>query len=84
MRSNWLESRKSVEIDIKVRHLTNMGYTLIITELNKVDKKLAETLKGTPSAWTLAVRETYQRLGLPRRPKKAHSGGPLLSGLNAV
>ena len=40
-------------------------------ELNKVDKQLAETLQGTPSAWTLAVRETYQQLGLPRHPKKA-------------
>ena len=40
-------------------------------ELNKVDKRLAGTLEGTPSAWTLAVRETYQQLGLPRHPKKA-------------
>ena len=40
-------------------------------ELNKVDKQLAETLAGTPSAWSLAVRETYQQLGLPRHPKKA-------------
>ena len=40
-------------------------------ELNKVDKQLAKTLNGTPSAWTLAVRETYQQLGLPRHPKKA-------------
>ena len=39
-------------------------------ELRKVDRALAETLKGTPSAWTLAVRETYQQLGLPRHPKK--------------
>ena len=39
-------------------------------EMNKVDRRLAETLKGTPSAWTLAVRETYQKLGLPRHPKK--------------
>ena len=29
-------------------------------ELNKVDKQLAETLKGTPSAWTLAVREACE------------------------
>ena len=36
-----------------------------------MDKRLAETLKGSPSAWTLAVRETYQKLGLPRHPKKA-------------
>ena len=40
-------------------------------ELNKVDKTLAESLAGKPSAWTLAVRETYQQLGLPRHPKKA-------------
>ena len=40
-------------------------------ELNKVDKTLAETLAGKPSAWSLAVRETYQQLGLPRHPKKA-------------
>ena len=40
-------------------------------ELHKVDKTLAGTLAGTPSAWTLAVRETYQQLGLPRHPKKA-------------
>ena len=40
-------------------------------ELNRVDRKLAETLQGKPSAWTLAVRETYQQLGLPRHPKKA-------------
>ena len=40
-------------------------------ELNKVDKTLAETLAGEPSAWSLAVRETYQKLGLPRRPKKS-------------
>ena len=40
-------------------------------ELNRVDRRLAETLKGTPSAWSLAVRETYQQLGLPRHPKKA-------------
>ena len=39
-------------------------------ELHKVDRALAETLRGTPSAWTLAVRETYQQLGLPRHPKK--------------
>ena len=40
-------------------------------ELYKVDRKLADTLTGTPSAWTLAVRQTYEDLGLPRRPKKA-------------
>ena len=40
-------------------------------ELRKVDRRLAETLAGTPSAWTLAVRQTYEDLGLPRHPKKA-------------
>ena len=40
-------------------------------ELKKVDKHLASTIAGTPSVWTLAVRETYERLGLPRHPKKA-------------
>lgn len=40
-------------------------------ELCKVDKRLADTLIGTPSAWTLAVRQTYEDLGLPRHPKKA-------------
>ena len=39
-------------------------------ELRKVDRGLAETLQGTPSAWTPAVREIYQQLGLPRHPKK--------------
>ena len=40
-------------------------------ELHKVDRRTAEMLKGSPSAWSLAVRETYQTLGLPRHPKKA-------------
>lgn len=40
-------------------------------ELRKVDKALAATIAGTPSAWTLAVRATYETLGLPRHPKKA-------------
>ena len=40
-------------------------------ELKKVDRKLAEVLAGTPSAWTLAVRQAYETLGLPRHPKKA-------------
>ena len=40
-------------------------------ELKKVDKSLADMLEGTPSAWTLAVRQTYETLGLPRHPKKA-------------
>ena len=40
-------------------------------ELRKVDRRMAETLTGTPSAWTLAVRQTYEDLGLPRHSKKA-------------
>ena len=40
-------------------------------ELKKVDKALASVVAGTPSAWTLAVRATYENLGLPRHPKKA-------------
>ena len=40
-------------------------------ELKKVDRTLADMLAGTPSAWTLAVRQTYETLGLPRHPKKA-------------
>ena len=36
-----------------------------------MDKTLAESLAGKPSAWSLAVRETYQQLGLPRHLKKA-------------
>ena len=40
-------------------------------ELKKVDRTLAGMLAGTPSAWTLAVRQTYETLGLPRHPKKA-------------
>ena len=40
-------------------------------ELKKVDRTLASTIAGTPSAWTLAVRATYESLGLPRHPKKA-------------
>ena len=40
-------------------------------ELHKVDRALAETLRGTPSAWTLAVRETYQQLGLHVIARKA-------------
>lgn len=53
------------------RHQSTAGHQYRVyldnyDELNKVDRRLAETLKGTPSAWTLAVRETYQKLGLPR------------------
>ena len=40
-------------------------------ELKKVDRHLASTIAGTPSAWTLAVRATYEKLGPPRHPKKA-------------
>ena len=40
-------------------------------ELKKVDRQLAEVIAGSPSAWTLAVRQTYETLGLPRHPKKA-------------
>ena len=40
-------------------------------EPKKVDKALASVVAGTPSAWTLAVRATYENLGLPRHPKKA-------------
>ena len=42
-------------------------------ELRKVDRRLADTLAGTPSDWTLAVRQTYEDLGLPRHPKKARA-----------
>ena len=40
-------------------------------ELRKVDKRVAGLIEGTPSQWTLAIRETYATLGLPRHPKKA-------------
>ena len=40
-------------------------------ELRKVDRKVAGLIEGTPSDWTLAIRETYTTLGLPRHPKKA-------------
>ena len=36
-----------------------------------MDRRTAEALTGKPSAWTLAVRRTYEDLGLPRHPKKA-------------
>ena len=39
-------------------------------ELQKVDRKTAEALIGRPLAWTLAVRQIYEDLGLPRHPKK--------------
>ena len=40
-------------------------------ELQKVDRRVAGLIEGTPSDWTLAFRETYTTLGLPRHPKKA-------------
>ena len=40
-------------------------------ELRKVDRRVAELVEGQPSDWTLAIRETYTCLGLPRHPKKA-------------
>ena len=40
-------------------------------ELRKVDRRVAGLIEGTPSDWTLAIRETYTTLGLPRHPKKA-------------
>ena len=40
-------------------------------ELQKVDSQVADLIQGTPSQWTLAIREAYTTLGLPRHPKKA-------------
>ena len=39
-------------------------------ELRKVDKGVAELVEGKPSDWTLAIRESYTAMGLPRHPKK--------------
>ena len=39
-------------------------------QLEVVDAKLASLIQGTPSAQVLAVRQTYERLNLPRHPKK--------------
>ena len=39
--------------------------------LQKVDRKLASLIDGTPSAEALAMREGYQYWGLPRHPKKS-------------
>ena len=40
-------------------------------ELQKVDRKTAELISNTPSLGTLLVREEYERLGMPRHPKKS-------------
>eukprot|EP00435_Cladocopium_sp_Y103_P068601 s30_g31.t2 len=40
-------------------------------QLEVVDSQLAGIIQGTPSAQTLALREMYEVLGLPRHPKKA-------------
>ena len=54
----------------RVDHLFRV-YLDNVDELRKVDKRVAELIEGTPSQWTLAIRETYTTLGLPRHPKKA-------------
>ena len=40
-------------------------------QLEVLDKKLAAEIKGTPSAQILQIRQTYEQLEIPRRPKKA-------------
>ena len=40
-------------------------------ELQKVNKQMAETIAGLPSASTLSLQSTYLSLGVPRHPKKA-------------
>lgn len=40
-------------------------------ELQKVDQKTAELISNTPSPGVLLVREEYERLGMPRHPKKS-------------
>ena len=73
MREHWpQDTRSSVGIEDfqSADHLYRV-YLDNYDELRKVDRRLAETLAGTPSAWTLAVRQTYEDLGLPRHPKKA-------------
>ena len=42
-------------------------------ELEKVDKSMAELVRGAPSINTLHLQEVYSRLGVPRHPKKAVS-----------
>ena len=59
--------KKSGEIGLHLFRIYLDNYD----ELKKVDRSLAEMVAGTPSAWTLAVRQTYETLGLPRHPKKA-------------
>jgi len=40
-------------------------------ELQKVNKNLSEVLEGSPSRVATALREAYEREGLPRHPKKS-------------
>ena len=40
-------------------------------ELEKVDTSLAKIIAGTPSVHTLALRDTYRDLNIPRHPKKS-------------
>ena len=39
-------------------------------ELERVDRRTAELIKGTPSEVVQTLRETYLEMGLPRHPKK--------------
>ena len=39
--------------------------------IRRMDKNLAEEVEGKPSIQQLALRQQYEILGLPRRPKKA-------------
>ena len=40
-------------------------------ELRKVDRRTAELIEGCPSERVLAIRDTYEEVGLPRHPKKS-------------
>ena len=40
-------------------------------ELERVDSNMAKLVAGTPSVHTLALRDTYRDLNVPRHPKKA-------------
>ena len=40
-------------------------------QVERCDRRLAEIIKGTPSAQVLQLRHDYQLMGLPRHPKKA-------------
>lgn len=40
-------------------------------ELERVDAKLAETIRGSPTPGVLALRQEYEHWGIPRHPKKA-------------